>query len=266
MLQPFPNTPIRNAFSQKKTLFIPFIMAGHPSLNTTTKALLALAEKGADIIELGIPFSDPIADGPVNQKAAEIALQNGATLNWCLEQVKAVRELGCQTPLVLFSYFNPILAMGIEVFAKKAKAAGVNGILIVDLPPEEGKTIYETLTGYQIEPILLVSPTTDLKRLSLYKALHPAFIYYISRLGVTGVQNTLSSTLQDEIHALKEVLPDIPLAVGFGIATIHQAQEVARMAQGVIVGSLLVNTLEQSGMAEFSLLANDLAKTVANYE
>jgi tryptophan synthase alpha subunit len=227
----------------KKAAFIPFMMAGFPDIQTSFEAILALAQSGADYIEIGVPFSDPIADGPVIQKASDIALKNGMNLNLCLNLVQQLRNTGCTTPFILFSYFNPILAMGIDIFAQQAKEAGVTGVLIVDLPPEEGEAIYVQLQQAGLQIILLASPTTDPKRYVLYQKLNPHFIYYISRCGVTGVQNTLPVQLENEVNHLRKYFPNIPIMVGFGISTPEQAGEVAKFADGVVVGSLFIQIL-----------------------
>lgn len=253
---------IRQAFHKEHSLFIPFFMAGHPTLDSVVEIILNFSQAGADIIELGIPFSDPIADGPVNRQAAEIALQNGTTLDWCLEQIKKVRLKECKTPIIVFTYLNPILAMGVEQFAKRAKASGVDGVLIVDLPPEAGDDIYRILIESGLEIILLISPTWDLARLSLYKKLNPGFVYYISRLGVTGVQEKLSENLVKEINNLKNHLETIPVSVGFGISTLEQAQTVAKIADGVIIGSFLVNELNNNGLEAGKLLAQKLNNVI----
>lgn len=253
---------IKNTFN-KAPLFIPFIMAGHPSIEMSIQAIIALAQVGSDIIEIGVPFSDPVADGPVNQQAAEIALNNGVTLDTVLDLVRQVRAQGYDTPIVLFSYLNPILAMGHASFAQKAKTAGVNGVLIVDLPPEEGKEIYATLQQENLEIILLASPTTDPVRFDLYTKLEPAFIYYISRCGVTGTQSNLAIGLEHEVQCLRAYLPkDQKLAVGFGISTVKQAKQVAKFANGVIIGSRLVQTLDENGFEAFRDLAYELAKEI----
>lgn len=253
---------LKNVFKQKKPLFIPFMMAGFPTLPESIEALLALSEAGADIIELGVPFSDPIADGPINQYAAYQALQQNINLNDILNMVSIVRQKGYATPIIIFSYFNPILAYGINAFKQKALEVGVNGILIVDLPPEEGIDIYLELQQVGLEIILLISPTTDPKRYQLIKTLNPAFIYYISRLSVTGIQSYLSQSLQQEIRQLNNVFQDTPIAVGFGISSVEQAKEVSLYADGVIVGSFLVNALHKQGIVSFKQKAADLSKVI----
>ncbi|RZI47638.1 tryptophan synthase subunit alpha [Rickettsiales endosymbiont of Peranema trichophorum] len=253
---------IKAAFDKHKSIFIPFIMAGHPNLATSTKAVMALVGAGADIIELGVPFSDPIADGPVNQRAAELAIENGMNLVEVLAQVKAIRGLGCTTPIILFTYLNPILVCGYNQFCHQAKAAGIDGVLVVDLPPEEGEDFYITLKEAGLEVVLLVSPTTDPVRLPLYAKLQPSFIYYISRLSVTGIQQDLSHTLEREVNDLRNVMPNTKMAVGFGISSIEQAKYVSHIADGVIIGSKLVSTLETFGIAAFEDKAKEFADII----
>lgn len=255
---------VQQAFNKDHSLFIPFFVAGHPTLESTVQTILDLSEIGADIIELGVPFSDPVADGPVNQHASEIALQNGTTLDWCLAQVKQARLQKCETPIILFTYLNPLLAMGIESFSKKAKAAGLDGVLIVDLPPEAGEEIYGILAKNDLEIVLLFSPTTNHERLKLYKKLSPSFIYYISRLGVTGTQAKLADNLAQEVQNLRKDLASIPIAVGFGISTPEQAQTVAKIAEGVIIGSLLVKELGSAGLPAMKSLAQKLSHAIHN--
>jgi tryptophan synthase alpha chain len=242
----------------KKKLFIPFLMAGHPTLSLSLEAILVLANNGADIIELGVPFSDPIADGPINQQAAKIALEQGTTLAAVLDLVYQVRAQGCHTPIVIFSYFNPILAMGIAAFAHMAKQCGVNGVLIVDLPPEEGQDTYHFFKKIGLEIVLLASPTTEFKRFDLYQKLSPLFIYYISRLGVTGTQHSLSDTLPQEIRKIRQALPHFPIAVGFGVSSCEQVKKLTEFSDAIIIGSWLVKTLEEQGITKLTELANQI--------
>lgn len=253
---------LKHVFQPQKTSFIPFIMAGHPSIDETRLAILALSKAGADLIELGVPFSDPVADGPINQHAADIALKQGVNLNMILALVKSIRLSGCLTPIILFSYFNPILAFGCDAFATEAKASGVNGVLIVDLPPEEGEAFYGRLKAAGLGVVLLVSPTTNPLRFDVYQRVGPAFIYYISRLSVTGVQSDLSPQLASEMQTLRTYFPSHPIVIGFGVSTVEQAQTVAELADGVVVGSLLVKTLETEGLEALLRLAHQLARVV----
>lgn len=247
---------IKAAFKERGT-FIPFIMAGDPTLEDTIQAVLSLAKAGADMIELGLPFSDPVADGPINQQAAERALQQAITMDKLFKAVQKIRVSGCEVPLIFFSYLNPILAYGYDHFAKNAVAAGFNGVLVVDLPLEEGENIYQGFRQAGLEIILLASPTTTAARLQRYQAFNPSFVYYISRLGVTGVQQSLMGDLSTELARLRQYLPSVKIAVGFGISTPEQAAVVSQMADGVIVGSALVSIFAEEGLAALSNLAKN---------
>ncbi len=249
-------------FKEGKSAFIPFIMAGHPTIEDSIEAVIALVEAGANAIEIGVPFSDPVADGPVNQRAAEIALSNGVTLDIVLNIVHQVRMRGYDIPIILFSYLNPILSFGYEEFSIKAKEVGIDGVLIVDLPPEEGQEFYSILKKVGIEIVLLTSPTTNPQRFNLYKKLEPSFIYYISRLSVTGIQSDLVISLEDEVNNLRTYFPKVKIAVGFGISNGSQAAQVAAFADGVIIGSVLVKMLEEKGLEAFKNLAVQFAKTI----
>ena len=245
--------------------FIPFIMAGQPNLRTTFNLILALEKIGVDAIEIGIPFSDPVADGPVNQRAAETALKQGVTLNQCFELIEEVRAEGCTIPLIIFTYLNPMLHMGFAHFAAKAKAAQVDSVLVVDLPPEEAHELYNILRKHNIGMIFLASPTTNPERYAHYQALPPTFLYYVSRLGVTGMQKELPQHLQEELAAVKKNL-NLPVCAGFGISTPEQAHTVAQFCDGVIVGSALVNTLEntyhETGITPFLQLAQQFCNSI----
>ena len=254
---------IRSAFEKNRPLFIPFIMAGHPNLEISTKSVMALARADADIIELGVPFSDPIADGPVNQRAAELAIENGMNLDRTLTQVKEIRDQECKTPIILFTYLNPILAFGFKKFCQQAKSAGINGVLIVDLPPEEGSGFYTMLKEAGLEIVLLISPTTDPARLPMYMRLQPSFIYYISRLSVTGIKEDLSDTLKEELSNLRQRIPHTKIAVGFGISSLEQARYVSHIADGVIIGSKLVSTLDTDGTNALEALAKEFAAIIS---
>jgi tryptophan synthase alpha subunit len=253
---------LKQIFKTNKKAFIPFIMVGHPSMEDTRRAILGLASAGADLIELGVPFSDPAADGPINQAAAEIALRQGVTLKQIINLVQSIRKSGCETPILLFSYFNPILAFGEKAFVTAAVSAGIQGVLVVDLPAEEGLSFYQQARAAHLGVVLLASPTTSPSRFTLYHHINPSFIYYISRCAVTGVQETLSQTLAVEIQALRTYFPHHPIAVGFGISTIEQAQAVASFAEGVVVGSGLVKALETSGITAFLTLAKHFANSI----
>lgn len=229
---------------EKRTVFIPYITAGVPSAEDTVEMILTLSEAGAAVIELGVPFSDPIADGPVNMRAMEIALEQGMSLDGALDIVRKVREKGSQVPMIIFSYLNPILAMGYETFAQKASSAGVDGVLCVDLPIESADEVWDTFQNAGLEMIFLSSPTTAGKRLELLKKYPPAFLYYVSRLGVTGAQSALSDSLKDEVTAVRALTGNqFPICVGFGVSTPEHVREISTYANGVIAGSVLMREL-----------------------
>ena len=231
---------------EKRAAFIPFLMAGDPDLETTAALVEALAAGGADLIELGVPFSDPIADGPVNQRAANRALAAGTKLPGILQMIARLRDkLG--VPVVLFTYFNPILARGVERFAEQAAASGVDGVLCVDLPPEEGeKELVPALRRHGVDSIYLLAPTSTRERVKRVAAASSGFVYYVSRTGVTGERAALPPELAKEVKRLRKKL-GLPLAVGFGISSAVQVEAVGRLADGVVVGSALVRLVEETG-------------------
>ncbi len=229
---------------ERRAAFIPYLTAGDPDLATTGRLLEALVAGGADLIELGVPFSDPIADGPVNQRAAVRALAAGTTLSGILDLVGRQRaRLG--VPIVLFSYYNPILARGIETFAEQASASGVDGVLCVDLPPEEASAeLLPALRQAGVDAIFLLAPTSTRQREKAVAAASSGFVYYVSRTGVTGTRDELPPELLRQAKKLRRRLR-LPLAVGFGLSTPDQVRAVSRVADGVVVGSALVRTVER---------------------
>ncbi|HXU44108.1 MAG TPA: tryptophan synthase subunit alpha [Thermoanaerobaculia bacterium] len=230
---------------ERRAAFIPFLMAGDPSLAATADLLAALAAGGADVIEIGLPFSDPIADGPTNQRAAGRSLAAGTTLSGVLEMIASLRaRIG--VPIVLFSYFNPLHARGLERFAEQAAASGVDGVLCVDLPPEEGKReLVPILDRHGIDAIFLLAPTSTRERVRRAAEASSGFLYYVSRTGVTGERTALADDLAGDIAKLRKKLP-LPLAVGFGISTPEQVAAVGAVADGVVVGSALVRFVEEN--------------------
>ena len=225
-----------------RTAFIPYITAGDPTLDDTKLFVKTLVEAGADIIELGLPFSDPIADGPTNQRAAERALASGTTVAKIFSLIKELRQEGIHTPIVLFTYFNPVLRPGLRNFAKEAAQAGVTGLLIVDLPPEEATEYKETFGQEGLETVFLTSPTTSKDRLELIDDSTTGFVYYVSRLGVTGKRQALPETVCQELEVLRKEL-DNNVVVGFGISTPEHVRQLASHADGVVVGSALVRLI-----------------------
>ncbi len=230
----------------KRSAFIPFLMAGDPDLRTSGTLLQALADGGADLIEIGVPFSDPIADGPANQAAAMRALEAGTTLSGVLRLVAMHREK-LNVPVVLFTYYNPIHARGVETFAEQAASSGVDGVLCVDLPPDETREgLREALAAQGLDAIQLLAPTSTRDRVRKVSAAASGFIYYVSRTGVTGSVEPLPKPLAREVKRLRRRV-SVPLAVGFGIATPEQVRAVAKVADGVVVGSALVRLVEEKG-------------------
>ena len=225
--------------------FIPFITAGDPDIATTELLLIELAAAGADIIELGVPFSDPVADGEVIQRASERALRNGVTLRDALACAARAKQR-IDVPIVLFSYFNPLLKFGEQKLAKEAKQAGVDGVLVTDLIPEEAQSWTETLVQFDLDPIFLVAPTTSDERLARIAQQASGFIYAVSRAGVTGARDEMS---RDAEALVKRVRPvsGLPVAVGFGISTAEQVREVWRFADAAVIGSAIVSQIEKLG-------------------
>jgi len=227
-----------------RAAFIPFLMAGDPGLEATASFIEALAAGGADVIELGVPFSDPMADGPINQRAGVRALQAGTKLSNIFELVARHRDrLG--VPIVLFTYFNPIHARGVERFAEQAAASGVDGVLCVDLPPEEGnRDLVPALRDQGVDSIFLLAPTSTKERVDKVAAASSGFVYYVSRTGVTGERAALPAELVRDVKRLRKRI-DLPIAVGFGISSPAQVAAVGEVADGVVVGSALVRLVEE---------------------
>jgi tryptophan synthase alpha chain len=224
--------------------FIPFITAGDPDLVTTEVLLVELAATGADIIELGIPFSDPVADGEVIQRASERALRNGVTIQEALKCARNVRQQ-INVPIVLFSYFNPLLQFGPESIAPAARQAGIDGVLVTDLIPEEADSWTEMLLRHGLDPIFLVAPTTSDKRLARIAQQAHGFIYAVSRAGVTGERDRMTRDAEALVKRVR-VVSDLPVAVGFGISTAEQVRQVWRFADAAVVGSAIVSEIEKS--------------------
>jgi tryptophan synthase alpha chain len=254
------------AASAGRAALVVFIESGDPSLETTERLVPALADAGADVIELGIPFSDPIADGPAIQRASERALAAGAGLVETLEMVGRLRAAGLTTPIVLFSYVNPILALGEAEFAHRASLGGADGVLVTDLPPEEARGFTSVLRSARLAPICLVAPTSPPDRIRRAAALSRGFLYLVSRAGVTGVRQEVPEGIAELVARVRENARRLPLAVGFGIATPDQVAEVGRLAEGVVVGSAVVTTIEKAvaegrdPVAAAAALVKDLAR------
>ncbi len=223
---------------------IPFLTAGDPDLELTEELVLAMAESGADIIELGIPFSDPTAEGPTIQRSSQRALESGTSLRSILALVGRLRNRIAQ-PLVLMGYANPIHAMGAENFAKAASDVGVDGIIIPDLTPEDGAPYLDPIRAMGIDVVLLAAPTTRPERLRMIMRETQGFLYYVSLQGVTGARTSLSSGLEERVRYAQALEPK-PVCVGFGVATPEHAEEIGAFADGVVVGSAIVDKLESA--------------------
>jgi len=227
--------------------FIPYITTGDPSLETTEQLILELERSGGDIIELGVPFSDPMADGPVIQRASERALANHVSVSDCLEVVRSVRKKS-DVPIVLFSYLNPLLSIGLDRLGDELKSAGVDGVLATDLVPEEANDFRAALKSSDIDLILLVSPTSTDERIKLLTEASSGFLYAVSRTGVTGVRQSLSDAASNLVQRVKR-FTDLPVAVGVGISTPEQVNEAWQHADAAVVGSRMVAEIAECGQS-----------------
>jgi tryptophan synthase alpha chain len=248
-----------------KKAFIVYIGAGDPNLEATRQLALAFDQAGVDVLELGVPFSDPLADGLVNQLAAQRGLESGTTPPKLLETVAAIRKQS-QIPVVLYIYFNLIHKVGMEKFITDAAKAGVDGLLVLDLPPEESDNYETVMRKAGLCHIYLVAPTTPEDRMELIVKRGSGFIYYVSREGVTGMQSKVASNLGEQVAKIR-AHTSLPIAVGFGISNPEQAKLVAREADGCVVGSAVVNQIAQNGkspelVAKVSTFVKSLAEAL----
>ena len=229
--------------AERRPAFVGFVTAGDPSLERTVELAAELDEAGVDVLELGVPFSDPVADGPVIQRACERALARGVTLARVLDAVRRIRRRSA-VPLVLFSYANPLLRYGLKELTRDAREAGVDGVLVTDLPPEEANGWLECARAADLDTVFLAAPTSPEERLRRVASASRGFVYAISRTGVTGERDALSEDARPLVARLRQ-LTDEPVALGFGIATPEQVKAAAEVADGVVVGSALVRYLEE---------------------
>jgi tryptophan synthase alpha chain len=244
-----PPTHIQSLFNgHRRKALIAYITAGDPSPERTPELVAALERGGADLIELGVPFSDPIADGPVIQRGADRALKAGTNVSKVLEIARAIRKTS-QIPLLLFTYLNPILRYGLDKLAHDAREAGIDGCLLTDLSVEEASPYVGVMRAAGLDTVFLAAPTSTPERLKLVAEYSTGFVYLVSRTGVTGEQASVSQSIQPLINSMRAVT-NLPLAVGFGISTPQQAREVARIADGVVVGSAFVRLIERNGDLE----------------
>lgn len=241
------NPRLAAAFEKKRngTALIPYIAAGDPSPQVTPRLMQALVEAGADVLELGIPFSDPMADGPVIQRATERAIRQGVGLRGVLEMVREFRQGNSSTPVVLMGYANPIERMGQQAFVQAAAEAGVDGVLVVDYPPEEVTDFAGQLTAAGIDPIFLLAPTSTPERIRKVGAVARGYVYYVSLKGVTGAGNLDTDDVARRVAAIREHV-SVPVGVGFGIRDADSARKLAQCADAVVIGSKLIETMENA--------------------
>ncbi len=241
----------------KKKAFIAFITAGYPNLKITESLVKAFSKIGVDVLELGVPFSDPMADGPIIQESSQAALKRKVNLHLILNLVKRARHY-TQMPICLMTYYNPIFCFGEERFLKAAQSCGVDGIIIPDLPPEEGRPLIKFARKYKIDVICFISPTTSLARIKFISHISRGFIYYVSLTGVTGVRKVFPKDLEAHMKKIKEITRQ-HLYVGFGVSRPQQVKEIDKIADGVIVGSAIVKKIKEN------IGRPDLAKRVADF-
>ena len=238
---------INTVFRRQKSAFISYLVCGDPDLNTTLKIMNSMVKNGVDLIEVGIPFTDPIADGPVIQKGIERALKNKVSLIDVFDLVEKFRKEDKKTPIVLMGYLNPIENMGYRKFSKLAKSKGVDGILIVDLPPEESLVINKELIRNNLSQIFLASPTTEDKRLKSIIKYSSGYLYYVSLKGITGSSLVDFQPIKKRIKMIKKLSDNkIPVSVGFGIKTAETARKISLFSDGIIIGSSIVELIEKN--------------------
>lgn len=251
----------QKATSTGRKSLIPYITGGDSKPNMTVPLMHSLVEAGADILEIGVPFSDPQADGPAIQRACERALEHGTSLRDVINMVRTFRETNQATPVVLMGYLNPVERIGYEEFAKTASAAGVDGVLMVDLPPEEAEQVLPVFKQYDLDPIFLLSPTTTSERMKKICALASGYVYYVSFKGVTGANQLDVDAVATRVDDIRQHT-DLPIGVGFGIRDAATAKSVAAVADAVVVGSTLVNQIGDA--ADLAAAQTAVAETVSS--
>lgn len=229
---------------EKRAAFVAYLCAGDPDFDTSLAACRAVIDAGADVLELGVPFSDPLADGLTNQLAAQRALDGGMTAARVFELVKRLREKS-QVPIVFYTYYNLIFSNGVENYVRAAKEAGADGLLTLDLPPEEADELLAACAKHDLKTVFIVAPTTPAGRLGRIGKAATGFIYYVSREGVTGVRDQVAANIPEAVARIRQHTA-LPIAVGFGISTREQVRQAARVADGVVVGSALVNVIRDN--------------------
>lgn len=238
--------------SENRAAFVAYVCAGDPDFDTSLAACRALLANGVDVLELGVPFSDPLADGLTNQLAAQRALESGMTAARVFELVRQLRQES-ETPIIFYTYYNLVFANGVEAYVRAAKAAGVDGILTLDLPPEEAGEVAAACRTHGVDTVFIIAPTTPDARIPAIARATTGFIYYVSREGVTGVRDQVAGNIAESIARIRHHTK-LPVAVGFGIGTRAQVAQVAALADGVVVGSALVNCI-RDGLADRTKIA-----------
>ena len=238
-------TKFEEVLGQKRSAFIAYITAGDPSLESTMRLVREFESQGVDIIELGVPFSDPVADGPVNQEAAMRALRSDVSIGRIFEMIREIRK-DSQIPIIFFSYYNTVLAYGLEKFVSDGADSGLDGALVLDLPPEEAGEYKRLMDDKGLATVFLVSPITPENRLEMIAREATGFVYYVSQMGVTGERKTIAESIPEKIRAIR-AHTTVPVAVGFGVSTPDHVREIARYADGVIVGSSIVRKISELG-------------------
>ncbi len=251
------------ARSENRACFVAYLCAGDPDLETSLAACRALLANGVDVLELGVPFSDPLADGLTNQLAAQRALESGMTAAKVFELVRRIREFS-QVPVVFYTYYNLVFANGVDAYVRAARAAGVDGLLTLDLPPEEAGEVIAACRKHDVKTVFIVAPTTPDARLPKIAAAASGFIYYVSREGVTGVRDQVAANIPEAVARIKAVAGALPVVVGFGISTRAHVAEVAAHADGVVIGSALVNCIRDN-LAQRDRIAPALAAKAADF-
>ncbi len=251
------------ARSENRACFVAYLCAGDPDLETSVAACRALLANGVDVLELGVPFSDPLADGPTNQLAAQRALESGMTAAKVFELVRRVREFS-QAPIVFYTYYNLVFANGVDSYVRKARAAGIDGLLTLDLPPEEANEVIAACKEHDVKTVFIVAPTTPDSRLPIITAAATGFIYYVSREGVTGVRDQVAANIPEAVARIKAAAGTLPVVVGFGISTRAHVAEIAAHADGVVIGSALVNCIRDN-LAHRDRIAPALAVKAADF-
>jgi tryptophan synthase alpha chain len=251
------------ARSENRACFVAYLCAGDPDLETSLAACRALLANGVDVLELGVPFSDPLADGPTNQLAAQRALESGMTAARVFELVRRIREFS-QVPVVFYTYYNLVFANGVDAYVRTARAAGVDGLLTLDLPPEEAGEVLTACRKHDLKTVFIVAPTTPDARLPRIAAAATGFIYYVSREGVTGVRDQVAANVPEAVARIRAAAGSLPVVVGFGVSTRAHVAEIAAYADGVVIGSALVNCIRDN-LAQRERIAPALAARAADF-